>query len=137
MNQTPMPAAAGSKNVRMLVLNDVRISGRLTDDPKSRSTRDGRMVVHMNLAINRRYKDAKGAWHEEASFVPVTVWNALAEQCKHRLKKGCPLYVEGRLRSESWKAQSGQNRYALKVDVSKVRFMNGEKPETVPPTAGD
>lgn len=112
----------------MLSLNDVRISGRLTDDPKSRSTKDGRLVVHLNLAINRGYQDAAGVWRPQASFIPVTVWNALAEKCKKRLRKGSPLYVEGRLRSEMWQAAEGQKRYALKVDAARLRFLTLKRP---------
>ena len=121
------PDVTPKTKIRMLALNDIRISGRLTADPKSRLTKDGRLVVHLNLAINRGYKDAAGVWHQQASFIPVTVWNALAEKCKKRLQKGSPLYVEGRLRSEMWQAD-GQKRYALKVDAARLRFMTPKKP---------
>jgi single-strand DNA-binding protein len=125
------PPIAGAKTLRMLDLNDVRMSGRLTAEPRPLSTKDGRSVVHFSLAMNRRYKDAEGLWHEETSFVPATVWNALAEECKKRLHKGSPLYVEGRLRSERWKDRDGQTKYALKIDVSKVRFLANRK-DTLP-----
>ena len=62
------------------------------------------------MAVNRRFKDGMGEWREEATFVPVTVWREAAERCRERLKKGSPVYVEGRLRSTSWETKDGQKR---------------------------
>jgi single-strand DNA-binding protein len=111
------------KNIRMVFLNDVRLSGRLTEDPKSRKTKRGGLVVQLNLAINQVYKASRGVWQQAATFVPVTTWNAVAEQCQKRLQKGSPLYVEGRLRSESWQTPEGRKRYGLKVDAARIRFL--------------
>jgi len=109
--------------LRLLQLNDVRLVGRLTRDPEVRYTPKGQAVARLDLAVNRRYKDSLGEWREEASFVPVTVWREAAERCRERLKKGSPLYVEGRLRSTSWETKDGQKRSGLEVEAYRLQFL--------------
>jgi len=114
------PSAA---TIRLLQLNDVRLVGRLTRDPEVRYTAKGAAVARLDVAVNRRYKDTTGEWREEATFVPVTVWREMAERCRERLKKGSPLYVEGRLKSTSWETKDGQKRSGLEVDAFRIQFL--------------
>jgi len=109
--------------LRLLQLNDVRLVGRLTRDPEVRYTPKGQAVARLDLAVNRRYKDGTGEWREEATFVPVTVWREAAERAKERLKKGSPLYVEGRLKSTSWETKDGQKRSGLEVEAYRLQFL--------------
>lgn len=116
--------------LRLLQLNDVRLVGRLTRDPEVRYTPKGQAVARLDLAVNRRYKDGTGEWREEATFVPVTVWREAAERARERLKKGSPLYVEGRLKSTSWETKDGQKRSGLEVEAYRLQFlakMGGEE----------
>ena len=112
-----------TNTLRLLQLNDVRLVGRLTRDPEVRYTAKGQAVARLDVAVNRRYKDGTGEWREEATFVPVTVWREAAERCKDRLKKGSPLYVEGRLRSTSWETKDGQKRSGLEVEAYRMQFL--------------
>ena len=109
--------------LRLVQLNDVRLVGRLTRDPEVRYTPKGQAVARLDIAVNRRYKDSMGEWREEATFVPVTVWREAAERCKDRLKKGSPIYVEGRLRSTSWETKEGQKRSGLEVEAYRMQFL--------------
>jgi len=109
--------------IRLLQLNDVRIVGRLTRDPEVRYTAKGQAVARLDMAVNRRYKDTTGEWREEATFVPVTVWRDMAERCRERLKKGSPLYVEGRLKSTSWETKEGQKRSGLEIEAYRLQFL--------------
>ena len=109
--------------LRLLQLNDVRLVGRLTRDPEVRYTPKGQAVARLDLAVNRRFKDSTGEWREEAAFVPVTVWREAAERARERLKKGSPLYVEGRLKSTSWETKDGQKRSGLEVEAYRLQFL--------------
>src|SRR5215831_14025827 len=109
--------------LRLLQLNDVRLVGRLTRDPEVRYTPKGQAVARLDLAVNRRFKDSMGEWREEATFVPVTVWREAAERSRERLKKGSPIYVEGRLRSTSWETKEGQKRSGLEVEAYRLQFL--------------
>jgi single-strand DNA-binding protein len=127
--------------LRLLQLNDVRLVGRLTRDPEVRYTPKGQAVARLDLAVNRRYKDGTGEWREDTTFVPITVWREAAERCRERLKKGSPIYVEGRLRSTSWETKDGQKRSGIEVEAYRLQFlakMTGEEApaqETAEPDA--
>ncbi len=109
--------------LRLHSLNDVKLVGRITRDPELRYTGKGQAVCRLDLAVNRRYKDATGEWKEETSFVPVVVWRDAAQRCSERLKKGSPVYVEGRLRSRNWETKEGQKRTSLEVDSRSIQFL--------------
>lgn len=109
--------------LRLHQLNDVKLVGRITRDPELRYTGKGQAVCRLDLAVNRRYKDATGEWKEETSFIPVVVWRDAAQRCSERLKKGSPVYVEGRLRSRNWETKEGQKRTSLEVDSRSIQFL--------------
>ena len=109
--------------LRLVQLNDVRLVGRLTRDPEVRYTPKGQAVARLDLAVNRRYKDGMGEWREDTTFVPITVWREAAERCRERLKKGSPIYVEGRLRSTSWETKDGQKRSGMEVEAYRLQFL--------------
>lgn len=123
--------------IRLLQLNDVRLVGRLTRDPEVRYTPKGQAVARLDLAVNRRFKDGTGEWREEATFVPVTVWREAAERCREKLKKGSPLYVEGRLRSTSWETKDGQKRSGMEVEAYRLQFLAKTVNEAGGDTAGE
>jgi single-strand DNA-binding protein len=104
-------------------LNDVRLVGRLTRDPELRFTAKGQAVCRFDLAVNRRYKDPGGEWKDDTSFIPVVVWRDMAQRSSERLKKGSPVYVEGRLKSRSWETKEGQKRTTLEVDTRRIQFL--------------
>lgn len=118
--------------LRLHQLNDVKLIGRITRDPELRFTGKGQAVCRLDLAVNRRYKDAAGEWKEETSFIPVVVWRETAQRCSERLKKGSPVYVEGRLRSRNWETKDGQKRTSIEVDSRSIQFLEkfgGERDE--------
>ncbi len=119
--------------LRLVQMNDVRLVGRLTRDPEVRYTAKGQAVARLDMAVNRRFKDGTGEWRDDTTFVPVTVWRDAAERCKERLKKGSPLYVEGRLRSTTWETKDGQKRSGIEVEAYRLQFlakMTGDESST-------
>ena len=117
------------------------LTGRLTHDAELRFTQKGQGLCTFDIAVNKRYKDqTTGEWKDSTSFVPITVWGPMGERCKERGKKGTPVHVEGRLKSEDYTDKNGQKRKALKVVATRVQFLAvaapGEAdapPETVEP----
>lgn len=110
--------------IRLHSLNDVKIVGRLGKDPEIRYTTQGTAVCRFRVAVGRKYKDQKsGEWKEEVAWVPCTVWRETAERCGQRLKKGSPVFVEGRLKTKEWQTKEGQKRTDLDVEVSRIQFL--------------
>ena len=111
-------------DIRIPEQNCVFIAGRLTRDPELRFTQKGQGVSFFDVAVNRRYKDqATGEWKDDTTFVPVTVWGPMAERCKEKLKKGSPVFVEGRLAGSEYTDKSGQKRKVMKVTARRVQFL--------------
>src|SRR5258707_15416601 len=97
----------------MANLNRVFLMGRLTKDPELRYTPKGSAVVDLGLAINRVYSAEDGEKKEETTFVDVTVFGRQAEIAGDYLRKGSPVFLEGRLQLDTWE-QNGQKRSRLR-----------------------
>jgi single-strand DNA-binding protein len=108
----------------MASLNKVMLIGNLTRDPELRYIPSGSAVTSFTIAMNRVYKLQTGEKKEEVSFVRVVVWGRLAEVCNDYLKKGRPVFVEGRLQSRSWDDKnSGEKRSTLEVIAQSIQFL--------------
>lgn len=123
-------------------LNKVFLMGNLTRDPELRYLPSGQPVTSFSIAMNRTYNSQTGEKKEEVSYVRVVVWARLAEICNEYLKKGSPVFVEGRLQSRSWEGQDGTKRSAIEVVAQNVQFLprgQGRGGENVAPVmdAGD
>src|SRR5260221_12360749 len=100
----------------MANLNRVLLIGNLTREVDLRYTPKGTPVAEITLAINRVSKSEDGTKREEATFVDVTLWARLAEIADKFLRKGSPVFIEGRLQLDTWEdKQTGQKRSRLRV----------------------
>jgi single-strand DNA-binding protein len=109
----------------MASLNKVFLMGNLTRDPELRYTPGGASVCTFGLAVNRRFKTKQGDNRDETLFVDVTAWAKQAELCSQYLSKGRPVFVEGRLRLESWTGNDGQKRSKMGVVAQNIQFLGG------------
>lgn len=106
----------------MANFNKVLLMGNLTRDPEVRYTPSGMAVADLGLAVNRRYRTNDGQEHEETCFVNVTVWGKQGESCGQYLKRGRPVFVEGRLKFDEWE-KDGQKFNRLSVVAERVQFL--------------
>ena len=104
-------------------LNRVFLIGNLTRDPELRYLPTGQAVTTFTIAVNRVYTSGTGEKKEETSFVRVVVWARRAEVCNEYLRKGSPVFVEGRLQSRTWEAQDGTKRSSIEVVANNVQFL--------------
>lgn len=110
----------------MASLNKVMLIGNLTRDPEVRYTPKGTAVTDIGLAVNRNYSTEGGDRREETTFVDITLWGRQAEIAGQYMKKGRPIYVEGRLQMDTWQdKQTGQNRSRLKIIGENFQFLGG------------
>lgn len=109
------------------------IIGNLGKEPDLRYTPQGVAVCDFSVAVNSK-KDDKPLW------VKVTVWRQQAENASKYLKKGSPVYIEGRLSLEEWTDRDGNTRQTLSVAATDMHFLgksdrgDAYEPET---TGGD
>jgi single-strand DNA-binding protein len=112
----------------MASLNKVMLIGNVTRDPEVKFTPKGSAVADLGLAVNRTYTNQTGEKTEEVTYIDVELWGRLAEIAGEYAKKGRSIFIEGRLRLDSWEdKQSGQKRNRLKV-VGEVLQLLGSRP---------
>ncbi|MBP6860274.1 MAG: single-stranded DNA-binding protein [Candidatus Pacebacteria bacterium] len=105
-----------------MYLNKVLLYGNLTRDPESRALPSGQQVVTFGLATNRTYKDkASGSQKEQTEFHNIVAFGRVAEVMGQYLKKGRPVYVEGRMQTRSWEAD-GKKNYKTEIVVDNFQF---------------
>lgn len=110
----------------MASFNKVILLGNLTRDPEVRYTPKGTAVTEIGMAMNRNYTAENGEKREETTFVDVTLWGRTAEIAGEYLKKGRPVFIEGRLQLDTWDdKQSGQKRSKLKVVAEGLQLIGG------------
>jgi len=108
----------------MANLNRVLLIGNLTRDPEIRYTPKGTAVADVGLAINRVLNTEEGERREEVTYVDVVLWARLAEIADQYLKKGRPVFIEGRLQLDSWDdKQTGQKRSRLRVVAENMQLL--------------
>ncbi len=106
-------------------LNKVFLMGNLTRDPDIKQTPTGDTVAELGLAVTEQFRSrSTNEVREVVTFVDVTVWGKVAENCGQYLTKGRPVFVEGRLVLDTWDDKStGQKRSRLRVRADRVQFL--------------
>lgn len=114
--------------------NKVFIMGNLTRDIEIRHTAGNQAVANMSMAINRRWRSADGQDREEVTFVDCEAWGKTAETLAKYLQKGRPVFIEGRLKLDTWEDKEGKKQSKLRVVVDGFQFVDskGETTDTPP-----
>ncbi|EHR38743.1 single-stranded DNA-binding protein [Megamonas funiformis] len=105
-------------------MNKVILAGRLTKDPEVRYTQTGKAVASFTLAVNRRFTKEKDK--QQADFIPIVIWDKLAEVCGNYLVKGTQVLIEGRIQIRNYDAKDGSKRYVTEVIAQSVEFMGSK-----------
>jgi single-strand DNA-binding protein len=109
-------------------LNKVLLMGNLTRDPELRYTPGGLGITSFGLAVNTPMgKDDSGNAKTETLFVDLVAFGRVAETIAEYLKKGAPIYVEGRLRYRTWEDNNGNKRSKHEVVVNNFQFLSSRE----------
>jgi single-strand DNA-binding protein len=112
----------------MASFNKVILLGNLTRDPELRYTPKGQAVAKLGLAVNRTYKTEAGESREEVTFIDIDAWGKQAELIGQYLRKGHPLFVEGRLKLDQWDDKNtGQKVSKLRVVMENFQFIGSPR----------
>lgn len=137
----------------MASINKVIIIGNLGCDPEVRYTRDGVAICSVSIATSRNWKSKDSAEREEETeWHRVVFYAKLAEIAGEYLKKGRPVYVEGRLKTRKWANKEGKEQYTTEIIADQMQMFGGkessddsrdraaprqEQPRQAPRTHGD
>jgi len=112
-----------------MYLNKVMLYGNLTRDPELKALPSGSQVAEFAIATNRVYKDKNGAKQEEVDFHNIVSFGKQAEVIAQYLKKGRPIFIEGRIRTRSWESKDGTGK-RYKTEIVLESFQFGPKTQT-------
>ena len=107
-------------------MNQVILIGRLTRDPELRYIAgSGTPVAQFGIAVDREFvgKDGK----KETDFIDIQVWGKSAENCTNYIGKGSLVGIQGSLRIDNYKNEAGENRRAVRVNATRVQFLDNRK----------
>ena len=107
----------------MVGLNKMMAIGNVGTDPEMRYTPNGNPVTSFRLATSRSYT-SNGERIQETEWFTVVSWNKLAEQVNQFLVKGRRVYVEGRIKSNTWTGPDGQTRFRNEIIADRVLFLD-------------
>jgi single-strand DNA-binding protein len=124
-------------DLKLVEVNKVLLSGRLTQDPELRYTPSGVAVTTLRMAVNSTFFSKDREKREEVCYINVVAWRRQAETCVEYLRKGSPAFIEGRLQSRNWETQDGQKRSTIEVQADRVQFLEwGGDRERAPSSSG-
>ena len=107
-------------------VNKVILIGRLGKDPELRKTNSGSSVCSFSLATSEKFTDKQGQQQEQTEWHNVVAWNKQAETMSQYLQKGSSVYIEGKLKTQSWE-DNGAKKYRTEVLVQSFQFLDSKQ----------
>ena len=106
-------------------VNKVILLGNLGRDPELRFLPNGDAVCNFSIATTDSWKDKAGEKQEKTEWHNVVMYRKLAEIAGEYLKKGRPVYLEGRLQTRKWQTKDGQDRYTTEIVADNMQMLGG------------
>ena len=105
--------------------NKVMLMGNLTRDVELKHISGDNAVANIGLAVSRKFKTRDGESREETTFVDCEAWGRTAEVMAQYLAKGRPVFIEGRLKLDTWQDKNdGSNRSKMRVVIETFQFVD-------------
>ena len=105
------------------IKNKVQLMGHLGADPEIKIFKENNKLAKMRLAVNDRYKNAKGEWVDETQWFNLVAWSKLAIYAEKYLNKGIELAIEGRLINKSYVDKNAVKRVSTDIVVSEILIL--------------
>lgn len=109
----------------MASVNKVILIGNLGADPETRYLPSGDAVTNIRIATTEKWRDKGGEQQEHTEWHRIAFFGKLAEIAGEYLKKGSPVYVEGRIRTRKWQDKEGQERYSTEIVADRMQLLGG------------
>ena len=112
----------------MASVNKVIIIGNVGRDPETRYSPNGGAICNLSIATTRNWKDkASGEKREETEWHRVVFYDRLAEIVGEYVKKGRPIYVEGRLKTRKWQDKDGVEKYTTEIIAEEMQLLGSRE----------
>jgi single-strand DNA-binding protein len=122
----------------MASVNKVILVGNCGRDPEIRYLPSGQAVANVSVATSSRRKDKNtGETIEDTQWHRVTFYDRLAEIAGEYVKKGRPIYVEGRLKYGKYTGQDGIEKNTVDIIATEMQLLGGREGMGGPAGGGD
>ena len=107
-------------------INKAVIVGTLGKDPEIKYGANGSAVVNVSVATNESWKDRQtGEAQERTEWHRIVIFGKLGEIASKYLKKGSQAYFEGRIKTNKWQDNSGNDRYTTEIVANEMQMLGG------------
>jgi single-strand DNA-binding protein len=112
----------------MAGVNKVILVGNLGADPEVKHLEGDKVVANLRLATTEAYKDRNGNRVENTEWHDLELWDGQARIAEQYLKKGSQIFVEGKIKSDTWQDEQGNNRKKVRIRVLSFTML-GSRPD--------
>jgi single-strand DNA-binding protein len=109
------------------IKNKVQLVGRLGAEPEMKIYGENKKLANIRLAVNDRYKNAKGEWMDETQWFTLVAWSKLATYVEKYLTKGTEVAVEGRIVNKAFTDKNGVKRVSTEIIVGEILLLSKQK----------
>jgi single-strand DNA-binding protein len=113
----------------MAGVNKVILLGNLGADPEVRHLEGGSVVANISIATSESYTK-NGQRMEQTEWHKVELWDRLAELAEKYLTKGNTVYIEGKIRTNTYQDKEGVTRYDKRIRATNMTFVGGRNDDT-------
>ena len=106
------------------MVNKVILIGNLGKDPEMKTTQGGTAVLSFSLATQDSRKNKSGEWEKVTDWHNVTMFGNTAEHANSWLKKGSKVYIEGKIKTDSWEDNEGNKKYKTYILASSFKNLS-------------
>ena len=106
-------------------VNKVILIGNLGSDPEVRHLSNGSVVANFNIATSESYTNKNGERVTQTEWHRIELWEGLAKVAEQYLKKGQPVYIEGKIKTENWQDSDGNNRTTTRIRGLNMTMLGG------------
>jgi single-strand DNA-binding protein len=111
----------------MASVNKAILIGSLGRDPEVRFMPNGEAVCNFSIATSENWKDKQGQKQEKTEWHNIVMYRKLAEIAGEYLKKGSPVYLEGRIQTRKWQDKEGNDRYSTEIIADSMQMLGNKK----------
>ncbi len=108
----------------MASVNKVILIGNLGKDPETRYLPSGDAVTNFSIATTEKWKSKSGEQQEHTEWHRISMFGKVAEIAGEYLKKGSPVYVEGRIRTRKWQDKEGQDKSTTEIVADRMQLLS-------------
>ncbi|MCB8994342.1 MAG: single-stranded DNA-binding protein [Bacteroidales bacterium] len=105
-------------------INKVTLVGNVGEAPKYIQLENNQVKANFSLATNEHYTDKEGKEVKKTEWHKIIVWNKKAELVKNYVKKGDPLFIEGKIQSSNWEDKEGNKHYSTEIYCDNIMFLS-------------